>query len=123
MSLHLHLVCGAYHLAIAGKRVIALCPDDESAARHAGLPIVDLRRLLAEPAEGGTVKIVIADVILAVDRVAGMVDAADHDFAPLPPSLRRAAPLFDAVLAHGDGQLLRLAADHSFVPPSPGAAL
>ena len=122
MSLHIHVVCGAYHLAVEGTRVVALCSDELSAARHAGLPIIDLRGLLAEPTDGETVKIIMDGFILAVDRVAGMVHATQPDFAQLPASLRRAAPLFDAVLAQGDDQLLRLNSDHRFIPSSPGIA-
>lgn len=106
--LHLHLVCGPYHLAVDAERVAEVRREPGAA-----LLVTDLRRVLAVPEDGPGTHVVLAegDRVLAVDRVAGMVRAAAGDFAPLPPGLRRIA-LFDAVLLPlVDGhQLLRLAA-------------
>ena len=119
MTLHLHLVCGPYHLALDTARVIGLCGEDE----RADLPVVDLRHALAVTSVSRTAKVVMmggesGDYLLAVDRVVGTIDAAAYNVSPLPAAFRRAAPLFDAVLVQpaADDQLLRLSHDFSPIP-------
>jgi len=105
MSLHLHLVCGIYDIAVEAARVRELAPDP---SRHADLPLVDLRALLDVPAPAEPVRVVMdGGFALGVDRVAGMVEG--DDLAPLPALLRSA--MFDGVLG---GALLRLSATYDF---------
>jgi chemotaxis signal transduction protein len=90
------------------------------------LPLVCLRRTLGLaplPASARRVKLVLAGTdaraVVEADAIAGLVEAAEDEFQPLPPLLAPAAHLFDGVLGRPvDGwQLLRLAPDRALSCP------
>ena len=103
MSLFLQIVVGAGVYLLDAKHILEVRPDvgDSDAAHSAALPKVDLRRLLAEPADAPGAAILFAQTsgspaALVVDRVDGLAEFVDVEFCPLPP-IGPLGTLIDAV--------------------------
>lgn len=101
MSLFLQIVVGAGVYLLDAKHILEVRPDVGDAAHSAALPKVDLRRLLAEPADAPGAAILFAQTsgspaALVVDRVDGLAEFVDVEFCPLPP-IGPLGTLIDAV--------------------------